>query len=56
MSSKYNKKLRRLRGLRRAPQVALLVNNPPANAGELRGVVSIPGWGRSPEKVNGTPL
>ena len=43
-------------GLRWAPLVAVLVKNPPANVGDLRGVVSIPGWGRSPGKVNGTPL
>ena len=31
-------------------QVALAVNNPPANAGELRDVVSISGPGRSLEE------
>ena len=31
-------------------QVALAVNNPPANAGELREVVSISGPGRSLEE------
>ena len=28
--------------------VALVVNNPPANAGEVRDVSSVPGLGRSP--------
>ena len=32
----------------RASQVALVVKNPPANAGDLREVGSIPGSGRSP--------
>ena len=54
MSSKYKKKLPW--DVRQAPQVPVLVKNPSANAGDLRGVVSIPGWGRSHGKVNGTPL
>ena len=29
-------------------QVALVVKNLPANAGDVREVGSIPGWGRSP--------
>ena len=33
--------------LRGASQVALVVKNPPANAGDLRDVVSIPGSVRS---------
>ena len=33
----------------RASQVALVVKNPPANAGDMRDVGSIPGSGRSPE-------
>ena len=33
-----------------ASQVALVVKNPPANAGDIRGVGSIPGLGRSPEE------
>ena len=33
-----------------ASQVALVVKNPPANAGDARGTGSIPGSGRSPEK------
>ena len=28
--------------------MALVVNNPPANAGEVRDVSSVPGLGRSP--------
>ena len=31
-----------------ASQVALVVKNPPANAGDIRDVGSIPGSGRSP--------
>ena len=37
----------------RASQVALMVKNPLANAGDLG---SIPGWGRSPGGGNGNPL
>ena len=33
-----------------------MVKNPPANAGDLREVGSIPGWGRSLGGRNGTPL
>ena len=33
-----------------------LVKNPPANAGDLRDVVSMPGKGRSPGVGNGKPL
>ena len=36
-----------------ASQVALVVKNPPANAGDAD---SIPGSGRSPRGRNGTPL
>ena len=32
------------------------VKNPPSNAGDLRDVGLIPGWGRSPEEGNGNPL
>ena len=39
-----------------ASQVALLVKNPPANAGNLRGAGSTPGLGRPPEEGNGNPL
>ena len=38
-----------------ASQVTLVVKNPPANAGDLRDVGSIPVCGRSPEG-NGNPL
>ena len=31
-----------------ASQVALVVKNPRANAGDIRGVGSMPGWGRCP--------
>ena len=30
-----------------ASQVALVVKNPPANAGDVRDAGSIPGWGRA---------
>jgi len=33
--------------------VALVVNNPPVNAGDVRDAGSIPGFGRSPEEGNG---
>ena len=35
------------------PEVALVVKNPPANAGDERDVGSIPGSGRSPGEGNG---
>ena len=37
-------------------QVALVVKNPPASAGDARDAGLIPGWGRSPEEGNGNPL
>ena len=37
-------------------KVALVVMSPPANAGDIRDVGSIPGSGRSPGEENGTPL
>ena len=37
-------------------KVALVVMSPPANAGDIRDVESIPGSGRSPGEENGTPL
>ena len=37
-------------------QVALVVKNPPVNAGEVRDAGSIPGSGISPGKGNGNPL
>ena len=38
------------------PQVALVVKNPPASAGDVRDVGSIPGLGRSSEGGHGNPL
>ena len=37
-------------------QVALVVKNPPANAGDVREVGSIPGSGRSPGEGHGAPF
>ena len=39
-----------------ASQVALVVKNPPANAGDIRDVGSVPGLGRSPGGGHGNPL
>ena len=39
-----------------ASWVALVVKNPPANAGDIRDVGSIPGSGRSPGGGHGNPL
>ena len=39
-----------------ASQVALGVKNSPANAGGIRNVDLIPGWGRSPGGGHGNPL
>ena len=39
-----------------APQVALVVKNPPAGAGDLRTLGSVPGSGRSPGGGHGSPL
>ena len=39
-----------------ASQVALVVKNLPANAGNARGLSLIPGSGRSPGEGNGSPL
>ena len=39
-----------------ASQVVLVVKNPPANAGDIRDVGSIPGSGRSPGGEHGNPL
>ena len=39
-----------------ASQVALVVKNPPASAGDIRDVSLIPGSGRSPGEGNGNPL
>ena len=37
-------------------QVALVIKNPPASAGDIRDVGLIPGLGRSPGGGNGNPL
>ena len=39
-----------------AYQLALVVKNPPANAGDIRGMGSIPGSGRSPRGGHGNPI
>ena len=39
-----------------ALQVALVVKNPPANAGDVRDANSISGSGRSPGEERGNPL
>ena len=39
-----------------ASQVALRVKNLPANAGDVRDAVSIPGLERFPGEVSGNPL
>ena len=39
-----------------ASQVVLVVKNPPANAGDVRDMGSIPGSGRSPGGGHGNPL
>jgi len=36
--------------------VALVVKNLLANAGDIRDVGSVPGWGRSPGRGDGNPL
>ena len=38
-----------------ASQVALVVKNPPASAGDIRDLGSIPGLGRSPGEGRGNP-
>ena len=40
----------------RASQVALVVKKPPANAGDIRDMGSIPGLRRSPRGGHGNPL
>ena len=42
--------------LHRASQVALVVKNPPAEAGDVRDAGSVPGSGRAPGGGNGNPL
>ena len=45
-----------LHSIGRASQVALVIKNLPANAGDIRDVGSIPGLGRSLGRVHGNPL
>ena len=45
-----------VKSLHSASQVAPVVKNPPANAGDSRDTGSIPGSGRSPGEGNGNPL
>ena len=39
-----------------ASQMAPVIKNPPANAGDIRDMRSIPGLGRSPGEGHGSPL
>ena len=39
-----------------APQVSVAVKNPPANAGDVRDMGSVPQSGRSPREGNGNPF
>ena len=41
---------------RKGSHLALVIKNPPANAGSARDAGLIPGSGRSPGKGNGNPL
>ena len=43
-------------GIKGASQVALIVKNPAASAGDIRDVGSIPELGRSPGGGHGNPL
>jgi len=54
-TSKQINKLR-LKVSQRDSQVALVVKNPPANAGNIRDTGSIPGSGRCPGGGHGNPL
>ena len=40
----------------KASQVALVIQNPPAGAGDIRDAGLVPGLGRSPGGGNGNPL
>ena len=42
--------------LLQASQVVLVVKNSPADAGDVRDLASIPGWGRSPGVGHGNPF
>ena len=41
---------------RRAAQVVLVVRNPPAHAGDIRDMGSVPGSGRFPRRGHGNPF
>ena len=43
-------------GVKLGGDVALVVKNPPANAGDMTVAVSVPGSGRSPRGGNGNPF
>ena len=43
-------------GISQASQVVLVAKNPPANAGDVRDMGLIPGWGRFPGEGNGYSL
>ena len=43
-------------GQKTKTQVALVINNPPTSAGDVRDTGSNPGLGRSPGEGNGNPL
>ena len=51
----FSSKLIKLK-IMRVSQVALVVKNMPANAGDIRDVGSVPGLGRSPGEGHGNPL
>ena len=51
----FSSKLIKLK-IMRVSQVALVVKNMPANAGDIRDVGSVPGLGRSPGGGHGNPL
>ena len=51
----FSSKLIKLK-IMRVSQVALVVKNVPANAGDTRDTSSVTGLGRSPAEGNGDPL
>ena len=52
----YSHRMKRRYFLGGASQVVLVVKNPPASAGDIRDMGSIPGSGRSPGEGNGNLL
>ena len=48
--------IKEIQRLRMASQVARVVKNRPASAGDVRDVGSIPGWGRPPGGRHDNPL